>query len=223
MKTRPFIVSTACLVLATPLASAAITTLADPGYGPQTFATLDPELYGPAARNVAATRQLRQTFQLGETITVEQIVLSLVVQSSGANGGLTLTFYEVHDVNAGSFTAGNQVHSLTIPTTDALPATTATLGIQLSGSDTFTLPQRDTGTQGYAIQVSNADGSTNVGAFRHTNDGTDNFTLGRYYDENGTPGGGGTRDLGIALNVPEPSTFALAGLGLLGVLRRRRA
>lgn len=206
-------------------AHAAITLVADPDYPPDPAVfTLDPEAHSPAARNVAADRQIRQTFQVSSDVEVAQVIISLAVQDGGGNGGLVVSFYEVDDVNASSWMPGDLVSSITIDPATTLPTTSTRLGVSLSEEDIFTLLQRNEGTQGYGLQVSNVDGATNVGAFRHSNSGVDEFLLGRYYAEGGDSPGGGLRDLGVALvAIPEPSVamLMLGGLGVLSLARRR--
>lgn len=177
---------------------AAVTLTADPGYpaGAQVF-TVDPEAHSPGQRRVSGTRHLRQTFQLSESIDVSNIVLSLA--ASGTNGGLVISFYQVADVNAANWTAGTLVKTITLDTSVSLPASTARLGLSLSGADVFTLPQRNTGTAGYGIEIANYDGVSTVGNLRHSNDGVDDYPAGKFYIEDGTASGTGNRDIGLAL------------------------
>lgn len=199
---------------------ASIVVSADPAYdtGSPVF-TLDPELYSPAARNLAGTRQLRQTFQNSTTFDVGQIVLSLIVQSTAS--GITLEVFEVDDVNASSWAPGVSVATVNVAAGDMV-SSSLRLGIALSGLDVFTLPQRDSGTEGYGIQLSVDDETTNVGAWRHSNDGTDHYTQGIYYSEGGTPPNP-ARDMGVNLiAVPEPATIGLMGLCGLGLFVARR-
>jgi len=223
MKPTHALLVTSALLLGTNASNAAIALSADPGYAAATFLTVDPDLFSPAQRNVAADRELRQTFQLGSTIEVGRLVTGLDTQAGDSlNGGLVVSFYEVADVNAGSWSPGTLVHTFTIPTTEALPSTEFTIGFDFTGGDVFTLPQRNSGTEGYGMAISNADGSSNIGAWHHTNDGTNHYTAGIYYSEGGTPPNS-ARDMGIALYaVPEPSCLALAGLGSLALIGTRR-
>lgn len=205
---------------------AAITITGDPGFPANpAFITVDPELYGPNQRNVAADRELRQTFQLDSTIEVGQLITGLKTDAGdNLNGGVIISIYEIADVLASSWSPGALVHSFTIPTSTTLPSTSANIGFTFSDSDVFTLPQRDTGSEGYGLAISNADGTSNIGGWRHTNDGTDHYTEGYYYSEGGSIPNA-ARDMGIAfVAVPEPSTYALLGLGALALTfaRRRR-
>lgn len=221
---RILLATTATLLLGTGSSFADITLTADPpdyGASPAMF-TLDPELYSPAQRGVAGTRQLRQTFQLSQTVDVNDIILSLAM--SGTDGGMVLNFYQVADVNASSWTPGDLIKTLSLDTNVDLPTSTARLELTLTGSDVFTLAQRDTGTEGYGIEVSNNDGISTIGNFRHSNDGTEHYLLGRFYKETGSPSGTG-RDLGVSLSgivVPEPATAALIGFGALALVGLRR-
>lgn len=220
---------TACCVAAILLigalsSPAAILPTADPDYpaGAPVF-TLDPELYSPAQRGLAQARELRQTFQNPETFTVGEIVMSMDVTGGGVNAGLIVEIFEVDDVNASSFSPGTLIHSLTVPTTEALPGTNQRLGLTLTDADQFVLPQRDSGTEGYAIQFSNVDEAAAGSIFRHSNDGTEHYTFGRFYKEDGNPSGTG-RDLGVALaptEIPEPATWLIAILGVAAVGLRR--
>lgn len=212
------------LLTATGSTFADISLTADPpdyGASPVMF-TLDPELYSPAQRGVAGTRQLRQTFQLSQTVDVNDIILSLAL--NGTDGGLVLNFYQVADVNASSWTPGDLIKTLSLDTSVDLPTSSARLELSLTGSDVFTLAQRDTGTEGYGIEVSNFDGTSTIGNFRHSNDGTEHYLFGRFYKEDGSPSGTG-RDLGVSLSgvvVPEPATAALIGFGAFALLCLRR-
>jgi hypothetical protein len=220
-----FLVLAGGVLLTTVALRADITLSIDPNY-PSTPAlfTLDPEPLTVAQRGIAGTRQLRQTFQLSQSLSVSDITLSLAL--NGTDGGLLLSFYQVDDVNAASWTAGSLVKTLTIGTNVDLPSTTARLGLTLTGGDIFTLPQRDSGTAGYGIEIANVDGVSTVGNIRHSNNGSDNFLNGKYYTETGAQSGTGNRDFGVALvgtsAIPEPGTLALAGLGAMLVFRLRR-
>jgi hypothetical protein len=211
-----------CMCTGGRMAFSGIILTADPDYGsPPAVFTIDPEGLGTAERGIATTRHLRQTFQTSTTLNVGEIVLSL--NSNGSDGGLIVNVFEVDDVNAVPFAPGNLVKSLTVPTSVDIPDSMSRLGLTLSGADTFLLPQRNTGTQGYGLEISNADDTTTIGTIRHTNSGTDEFAMGRYYDESGNAPGSGLRDFGVALNpVPEPASFLLAVIGSVAASWRRR-
>jgi hypothetical protein len=180
------------------LSQAAVSVQADEAYpaGAEVF-TADPQLASPANRALSTTRRLRQSFQTASTFDVKKIVLSLGASSSA--GGLLINLFEVENVNAGTFAAGNLIRTITIPVGE-LPLSTVTTGITLTDSDIFSLPQRNSGTTGYAIelaQVDTANGST--GSFWHTNSGTNLYAAGRYFIENGTVPSN-VRDFGVALS-----------------------
>jgi hypothetical protein len=209
------------LLCSGPTASAAVTLGVDPAI-PATpaVATIDPEMFVPNQRGVSGTRQLRQTFQNPAEFIVGEIILAM--DSSGADGGLVLDFYEVADINAGTWSPlGNAIETIMLPTTTDLPDTTSRIGFTLTESNLFTLPARNTGTEGYGIEISNVDQIANIGNMRHSNSGTNEFALGRYYDENGNAPGGGNRDLGVwlvATTAPPPLAGDTDGDGLVELI-----
>jgi hypothetical protein len=192
--------------------------------------TVDPAGKTPTTSNITTTRNFRQTFQLSQSLTVEQIVLAQEVESAGTGGGYIIDLYEVANVNAATFLAGTLVKTVTVAAgTGSLPTTAADaagrLSFALSGADQFNLLARNSGTQGYAIEVSNADSLTRIGAVVFSNDGVNNYAAGRYYDDVGA--GSATRDIGLAIVgspvvVPEPATASLLGVATIGLLSRRR-
>jgi hypothetical protein len=155
---------------------------------------------GTGARGIDDLRELRQTFKNPTTFDVGQIYLGFDVTSG--LGGLTVAIYEVEDVNAGTWTPGNLVHSFQY--FDLLPGTSGRLKFNLTGTDVFSLPARNTGAQGYGIALSNTDGAGNPGQIIHTSSGGEDPDLyldGRYYTELG--GGNANRDFGVWLLGPE--------------------
>jgi hypothetical protein len=94
---------------------------------------------------------------------------------------------------------GDPIETISLPITTDLPDTTSRLSLMLSESSLFTLPARNTGTEGYGIEISNFDATSNIGLIRHSNSGNDDFPLGRYYTETGGQSGTGTRDFGVWL------------------------
>jgi hypothetical protein len=189
------------------LAHSAVLLTADPPVPTSpAVATIDPEGLATAQRGVAGTRELRQTFQNPTEFVVGEIILS--IDMSGADGGLVLDFYQVADVNATTWMPlGDPIETISLPVSTDLPDTTNRLSFVLTESSLFSLPARNTGTEGYGIEISNVDATTNIGLIRHTNTGTDEFLLGRYYTETGGQSGTGNRDFGVwllASSAPPP-------------------
>ncbi len=88
------------------------------------------------------------------------------------------------------------------------------LTIQLSGAEQFSITTGAT----YAVRVTN--GATGDYFYQRYED-AGSYADGAFGYSNGAPTG---RDNGIAYSlVPEPSIALLGGLGLLGLIRRRRA
>ncbi|TWT90512.1 hypothetical protein Mal64_09030 [Pseudobythopirellula maris] len=150
-----------------------------------------------AARNIATTgdgqRNLRQTFQLSDTINVGEIILSLHVERP--SDGLNLRIYEVEDIAAASWSpSGAPIYQFSF---EELINTTDWMSIAFSGGDVFTLEQRDTGTQGYGFEFSDAQNANgaNLGAIRYNNDGMDAYAAGSWYPEGG--GREASRDMGL--------------------------
>jgi hypothetical protein len=192
------LVAVVALLVGVTISNAAITQVAPAQLDPDaTLFTLNAEDFAPAQRNVAADRNLRQSFQYsGPPISIEDVRLGFNIES--ATGGLELRVYEVADTNAEPWAPGNLIYDRVISfASDSMPTGTGTQ-ILLTGGDTFILPGV-AAPAGYAIEVSNNDDTTNLGPFRHSNDGTDNYAGGKYYSEGGGSPGGGLRDLGISL------------------------
>ncbi len=185
--------------------TAEVTLLADAGYDTDgAVFTLDPELHSPGGRGINDTRELRQSFQLNEAIDVDEISIS--VSLNGTAGDLIVRIYELADVTAGTWSAGNLVRSLVVPTGGT--SSSANIHLALSGADGFVLPARDTGNQGYGIELTQAPGSA-IGSVRHSNTGSDEFAPGNYYTETGNAGSSGgppntTRDLGVSISGTPP-------------------
>jgi hypothetical protein len=82
--------------------------------------------------------------------------------------------------------------------------------------------RRNTGVEGYGVELESVGSTADAGAWLHAFDGTD-YAPGRYYQENGS-GQALANDMGIAL-IPEPGSLALLGLGgllMIAVRRRKR-
>jgi len=182
---------------------AAVSAVGDPAWpaSPGVF-TVDPLLNTNAQRGITATRNLRQTFKNAATFDVGQIVIGFDVTSQ-PQGGMEIRIYEVEDVNAATWTPGSLVKELVLFGT--LPGSTQRLGFNLSGSDIFTLPARNTGTQGYGIEFSNIDDTSTTGVFFHTNvAATDLFVDGAFYREGGDTIADPPQDIGVALAAAGP-------------------
>lgn len=182
------------------------------GVNPVVF-TVDPflpEFGGPYAdnieRGVANTRKLRQTFQNPTTFNVGQINLSFRVTGGSSVGstndtGLRLAFYEVADVLASNWTPGNLIKEVVLQPGN-MPAASQVLRFDLSGGDVFSLPQSNSGTAGYGLEIStpnalSSDG--NPGTIKFTNNSaSDYYATGRYYTETGTASTA-YRDVGLSL------------------------
>jgi hypothetical protein len=188
-------------------AFSAITLVVDPDFpADAAMFTVDPELHSPASAVITGSREYRQTFQLDAPTHVAGLVLALRVEPGGRNGGLIIRFYEVDNVKATSWSETNPVlvHTVTIPTTVNLPVTANRLGLTFTDDEMFFLDQRNTGTQGYAIELRNFNNSTRIGPLRHTNSGTEIYTRGAWYLDTGARALS-YRDLGIAIIGGVPS------------------
>ena len=210
-------VATVALVACVSVSRAGIIVTSDQPYGvnKEVF-TVDPHAGVNANRGFDTTRKLRQSFKNPTTFDVHKIVASVDVNK--ITGGFILEFFEVADVNVTPIVLGNLVHTLTLPP-NTYTNTSQRLGIVLNGSDIFTLPQRDAGTTGYALQISQVDTSiTATGVWVFANTGADNYVNGKFYIESGAQSSA-SRDAGLALSsAPEPSTVCLALVGMAGVV-----
>ncbi len=152
--------------------------------------TTDPAAVTNANRGLTTTRELFQSFKNPATIDVRNIVLSFRV--TNASTGLQLKLYEDEDVNASNILTGtppalgNLIHTISLPV-GSYGTSSERIGVTLSGSDIFSLPQRDAGTTGYAISISQIDQSGSVvsGNLFYANNGTDNYVDGKVYQESG--------------------------------------
>jgi PEP-CTERM motif len=203
----------AVLLSVTSAAHASITATGEPGdrYGttPDVF-TVDPfsvDFGGPPdnGHNSGLTqdRKIHQTFKNPTSINVGQINFSFDVGGGSGTGadntGIRLAFYEVADVNAGSWTAGTLIKEIVLQPGN-MPGSTEVFRLDLTGGNVFNLPQRDAGTTGYGIEFSTPNASPtdgNPGTLWFTDRDTDYYPDGRYYAFTG--GSSSTRDIGISL------------------------
>jgi hypothetical protein len=188
--------------------------------------------------NVRNDRFNTQTFQVGTAFTLDSIYLEYKAPggASYADGDITLSIYNVDDVNAATLTLGSLVVAGTF-TSDA--TTRAAAGFTNDGTYqqvlqfTFTgLDQVElaatTGTTGYAIQFTTTTGTNPVFAWQRNATG---YAGGNAYNS-GTiptdPNNGTPLDYTLAFApasaVPEPGTVALVTVGLFGAIfiTRRR-
>ncbi len=200
------------------VAQAAVTATGDPEdrFGAEvdrivyTVDPFDTELVSKIAdRGVIGNRRLRQTFQNPTTFNVGQINISFNVGGGSIVGGLDdtglkLAFYEVADVLATSFTPGPLVREITLQP-GSMPSSDEILRFDLTGGDVFTLPQRNTGNQGYGLQISTPnelESDGNPGGWVYTNVAdplTDYYAGGLVFDETGTNLNFRHRDIGFSL------------------------
>lgn len=196
---------------------ASVVVSTDQGYGPSADVfTLDPELNTPAARGINNTRQLRQTFVLDSDITVTNFTLSINVT---ADDDLVVNFYEVTDplgANWAAVGATNLIKTFTQSTVGV--RSDANITFALDGVDTFGMTIGN-----YAVEVTSLGGGP--GVIRHSNSGTDVYTSGLFYKEDGAISRA-DRDFGVAINsIPEPATLGLVGIfgaGMMYIRRRLR-
>lgn len=184
-----------------------------------------PDGTGVSNYSLSGTRRGRQTFQVTEAFVLSDIYLS----SRRWDGtiGFTVRFFEVADIQAGTWTPGNAVGSVLTfdPTGDALNHTERrNLHLRLSEGEQFLLSPRASGNQGYGIEFETIGDTTTVFQLVHAYDGT-NYAPGRMYQD--ATGMNVAWDVGLALvAVPEPSRVALAlgaALLLAAVVRRGRS
>jgi len=180
-------------------------------------------------------RRLTQTFQVASGFTIDKFYIDTT--SLVANKSFTVSIFSVSDTNAGAPNAVPTVTTNLLTTTSATTPSTGSgnvLEFDLTGSDEIFLAAT-TGSAGYALQLNRteADGAF-IWRLHESGDGTgggtvgpDLYAAGQAY---GTALGGGfthgNSDYTLAFTaVPEPSTFALAALGVLGLIglgRRRK-
>lgn len=219
----------ACLSLAAVSEAGVIATSNAPFQTTAEVFTVDPFAVTRADRGLTTTRELYQTFKNPTTFDVKKITLSFRV--TNATTGLQVKFYEVADVVPASPTniitsgsLGSLIHTIALPA-GTYGTSSERLGIELTGSDIFSLPQRDAGTTGYAISISQLTQPASIvsGNFYFSNV-ADLYANGRAYIETGAQSGSG-RDFGVSISsAPEPTSVVIALFGLVavwGASRRR--
>ena len=121
-------------------------------------------------RNVRNDRLNTQTFQVGTMFTLDAIYLEYQSPGTYADGDITLSIYNVADVNAATLSLGSSVVSGTF-TSNA--TTRATAGFTSAGDITsllkFDFTDTDevsigatSGTAGYALQITTTTGTNPV-------------------------------------------------------------
>lgn len=214
----------AALVSGSNAASAAVITDVNAAWptAPDTQ-TLNANGVTHANRGISGTRVNRQSFTVTSDVTVGSIFLS--ASNYGGTAAFTIAFYSIANVNtttASAWTGATQIgNTITVDALGTAAAGDRTLRIDLSESEQVTLPAA-TGGAGYIMAIRLAD-TTSSAAFNwvHSNTGSDIYSGGRFRRDDGDMTN--TRDMGVALvAVPEPASIALASLGGLAVLGRRR-
>jgi hypothetical protein len=210
----------ACLSLAAVSEAGVIATSNAPFQTTAEVFTVDPFAVTRADRGLTLARELYQTFKNPTTFDVKKITLSFRV--TNATTGLQVKFYEVADVVPASPTniitsgsLGSLIHTIALPA-GTYGTSSERLGIELTGGDIFTLPQRDAGTTGYAVSISQLTQPAAIvsGNFYFANV-ADLYANGRAYIETGNQSGSG-RDFGVSISsAPEPTSVVI---GLLGVV-----
>lgn len=178
------------------------------------------------------SRRATQTFQVTTGFTIDKIYLGISTTGINASETFSVSIFTVSDTNAGNPNSVPTGTNLLTTTTEVASLGTAGSGgfltLDLTGTDEIFLAAT-TGTAGYALQIQN---TNSTGAFiwllnaaGDSAPGSDQYAAGQAYE---TDLGGGTNHgnsdfvLGFTA-IPEPSTALLGGLGLLALLRRRRA
>lgn len=174
-------------------------------------------------RNVNNSRANTQTFSVGTAFTLDAVYIAY--ENAGfADGDITLSIYNVADVNAPTLSLGSLVVSGTFasnagsrvgwPGSDGV---THALKFDFTGSDEVPLAA-SVGTAGYALQFTTSTGGGGVFQWQR---------LGNVYAGGSSYEAGvqdaGTLDYAMAITaVPEPSAMALFGFSGAALLVRRR-
>jgi hypothetical protein len=187
-------------------------------------------------RDVRFTRDLTQTFQVPNAITLDKIYID--VEEAVAEKEVTVRLFQVADVNAASVVEGtllvSQIYTTSagINTADGANDPLLVLELDFTGADEVTL-QPSVGTEGYALQLkrtglgSDADDSAQR-AFKWHYNNRSATAVSIYANGRGYAIAGGGIDAGddflmAIAAVPEPSGLGLAVMaaGVLFGQRRR--
>lgn len=231
MKRKLDAISTAvaAAALSAPVAMGAVLTV-DSWPSSPTVQSLDVTTAAASANTeLRENRELEQSFTVSSQFVVQEIYINATNYNPSPDWDIK--FWTISDANSTTLadwdgTNGSQVGS-TITIDDSAIGSTQTgtlvLKVALSPAEQITLAA---GTY-YIRLTDNANATSGNGAFNWqlSNSSSNNYyTEGRFYDDAGIKSQASYRDYGVALVgvVPEPSVALLGGLGVLGLLRRRR-
>jgi hypothetical protein len=248
MKTRIFVASSCVALMGTiwaSSASAALTATLHAGTDFPSAADFQP--FNPydagtptgSERTLTGTRNLTQSFQLASDVEVNEIDVMYVRGMSGVTGRVRI--FNVADALAGDITSqfsDAETNGFLLNETFVMPTTpndNMERTLKLVLPTPVTLPAT-TSPAGYALNLSSADGVSEIFTWRFGDPGTGSgsgwYADGRvYYDDFVSSGSTETRRDGLfALNgdvtgpiVPEPTSVALLVIGMGLVALRRRA
>lgn len=183
---------------------------------------------GDASFGDDANVSLAQSFSVGSAFSAEAIYLAYENDSNAyTNWNMTLTIFEVADVQATNLVAGTTVYSGSF----TFPAPVGSSGSDTIARIDLTTPlalNASVGTEGYALQITeSSDGDFNPGFewLRTGNTAGNVYAGGAAYEDGITKGVGASgRDFSLAISsIPEPATislFAALGGGILFMRRR---
>ena len=162
-------------------------------------------------RDVDSNRRNAQSFTVASNFTLDKIAINY--QALNATGiDTTFEFFRVADANAASLTVdGSILESFTFN-----GAHSAFSGATVNGTLVFDITDIAVETgDAFAIRFQTGSGEHSI-KWRFIG----GYADGRHYENNG----GQNNDYTVGLvAIPEPTTALLGGLGLLALLRRRRA
>jgi hypothetical protein len=179
-------------------------------------------------RDTGVNRDAGQTFQISESFTLDAIFIEYQASNPYGDGNMTIRIYQIASgTQNASNTAPTPIGSDLLNVTFALNSTTraaanfttsttetSVLKFDLTGSDEVFIPE---GT--YALMFEEDMAGR---AFTWRSNNANGYSGGRQFDNLANLGS--QLDGKLALTaVPEPGAALLGGLGLLALLRRRRA